>query len=73
LVHVKVGANPAKHWNVKSRTLELGSRTVHKRRIDGASLTPGKTYTLNGTVVFAKGSKHSTLKAALNFTTCAKS
>jgi hypothetical protein len=72
LVHVKVGANPAKHWTVKSRKLTLGGRTVHKRRIDGASLTPGKSYTLNGTVVFAKGSKHSTLTAALRFTTCAK-
>jgi hypothetical protein len=72
-VHVKVGANPAKHWTVKSRTLKLGSRTVHKRRVDGATLTPGKTYTLNGSVVFTKGSKHSTLSAALKFTTCAKS
>lgn len=72
LVHVKVGANPARGWKVASRTLKLGARTVHGRRIDGATLAPGKRYTLNGRVAFKKGSHHSTIMAALTFTTCAK-
>jgi hypothetical protein len=73
LVHVKVGASPKHGWHVKLRTLKLGKRSVHRRRIDGATLTPGARYTLKGAVVFAKDSKHSTLTAALTFRTCAKS
>ena len=72
LVHVKIGANPAKGWSVKSRTLMLGSKTVHNRRIDGASLKPGTQYTLKGKAKFTKGGKSKSLGASLAFTTCAK-
>jgi hypothetical protein len=71
LVHAKLGANPAKHWAIRSRTLKLGSHAVKKNRINGATLAPGKSYTLHGTVVFGKGSARDTLKATLTFATCA--
>jgi hypothetical protein len=70
LVHIKLGAKAAKHWAIHTRTIKLGNKTVKKKRINGATLTPGTSYTLHGTVVFAKGSSHNTVKAALTFKTC---
>jgi hypothetical protein len=70
LVHVKLGAKAAKHWAIRTRTLKLGSHAVKKNRINGATLSPGKSYTLHGTVVFGKGSARDTLKATLTFATC---
>jgi hypothetical protein len=70
LVHVKLGAKAARHWAIRTRTLKLGSHAVKKNRINGATLSPGKSYTLHGTVVFGKGSARDTLKATLTFATC---
>ena len=70
LVHVKLGAKAAKHWAIRTRTLKLGSQAVSKNRINGATLAPGKKYTLHGTVVFGKGSSRNTVKATLSFATC---
>lgn len=71
LVHAKLGAEARKHWTIRSRTFKLGSHTVTRNRINGATLAPGKKYTLRGTVVFGKGSARETLKATLAFATCA--
>ncbi len=70
LVHIKLNANPAKNWAVRTRTLKLGSQAVKKDRINGATLAPGKKYTLHGTVLFGKGSSRNTVRATLSFATC---
>jgi hypothetical protein len=70
LVHVKLGARAAKHWAIRTRTLKLGSHAVTKNRINGATLSAGKKYTLHGKVVFGKGSSRNTVEATLSFATC---
>ncbi len=70
--NVRVGVNgkPAKHWHVAASTLRLGSKVLHSTTLNGGGLTPGKTYTLSGTVRFADGGTHSTVTAELKFRSC---
>jgi hypothetical protein len=66
---VSVKAHAAHGWKVKSHKLKLGSKKLGKT-LNGASLKPGKSYSLKGTVVFAKGSAHETVTATLKFRSC---
>jgi hypothetical protein len=68
-ISVSVSGHPASGWRVTKRHLSLGGKTVHKT-LNGASLTPGKKYSLKGKVTFASGGSHQTLKAAVKFKAC---
>jgi hypothetical protein len=70
-VHVAVKGKPAKGWKVVSRAMHLGSRK-QGGTLNGAKLKGDHSYTLKGTVVFAKGGGHSSVTARLNFTTCGR-
>lgn len=72
-IAISVGvAGHAKHgWHVAKRTLKLGHKTLHGS-LNGASLTPGKKYTLKGTVSFSDGGSHETVTASLKFKACPK-
>jgi hypothetical protein len=54
---------------VASKSLKLGGSAIGTV-LHGASLTPGKGYTLTGTVTFARGSARSTSRDLLGFRTC---
>jgi hypothetical protein len=71
-VNVRVGwtHKPARGWTFKSGSLQLGGKSVGSV-LDGATLAPGKRYTLAGTATFSKGGKSSTVTARLLFKTCA--
>jgi hypothetical protein len=73
-VNVKVGVKgkPASNWHVTASTLRLGTKVLHSTTLNGASLKPGATYTLSGTVKFANGGAHSTVTAQLKFRSCPK-
>ncbi|HET9896646.1 MAG TPA: hypothetical protein VFQ44_17085 [Streptosporangiaceae bacterium] len=71
-IAVGVTAKAARNWHVVSKSLHLGSSTVHSATLHGAGLTPGKTYTLSGTVRFASGGSHVTVTARLKFRSCPK-
>jgi hypothetical protein len=55
---------------VASKSLRLGSTTLHSPVVHGGSLTPGKSYTLAGRVTFANGGSRSTVTATLTFRAC---
>jgi hypothetical protein len=71
-VGVKIGVkgSPAKNWHVVASTLRLGTSVQHSSTLNGAGLTPGKSYPLSGTVKFADGGAHSTVTAKLKFRSC---
>lgn len=71
-VKVSVKGKPAKNWRVVASTLRLGSSVLHSTTLNGGGLTPGKSYTLSGTVKFANGGAHSTVTASLKFRSCPK-
>ncbi len=65
-IGVGVKGKPAKNWHVDRQSLTLGSKTVHAT-LNGASLTPGKTYTLRGHVTFTNGNVNKSVTAVLTF------
>jgi hypothetical protein len=69
---VGVKGSPAAHWRVAGRTLRLGASTLHGTTLHGSSLTPGKKYTLTGSVAFANGGSRRTVTASLTFRSCPK-
>lgn len=71
-VNVKVGwtRRAARGWAFKSGALKLGGTAVGSV-LDGATLAPGKQYTLIGAAAFSKGGRSSTVNARLVFKTCA--
>jgi hypothetical protein len=66
---VAVSAAPASGWHTTSTSLTLSGK-AQAGSLDGAKLTPGKSYTLTGTASFADGSKKQTATANLTFTAC---
>jgi hypothetical protein len=66
---VGVAGKPASGWRVAAKSLKLGGSAVGAL-LHGAGLTPGKSYTLTGTVTFARGSARSTYRDLLGFRTC---
>jgi hypothetical protein len=66
---VSVTGKPASGWRVAGKSLKLGGSTVGAV-LHGAGLTAGKSYTLTGTVTFARGSSRSTYRDLLGFRTC---
>ena len=66
---VAVSAAPASGWHTTSTSLTLDGKT-QAGSLDGATLTPGKSYTLAGTASFADGSKKQTATANLTFKAC---
>lgn len=70
-VPVSVAGKPASGWRVAGKSLKLGSAAVGTV-LHGASLIPGKSYTLTGTVTFARGSEHGAGRASISFRACPK-
>jgi len=68
-ISVSVTGHADKGWKVAKRQLTLNGKKVGAT-LNGASLTAGTTYTLTGTVTFAKGHTHSKTKVALKFRSC---
>jgi hypothetical protein len=68
-VAVGVVGKPASGWRVAGKSLKLGASAVGTV-LHGAALTPGRVYTLTGTVVFARGTARSTGRASVGFRTC---
>lgn len=68
-VPVSVVGKPASGWRVASKSLKLGGSAVGTV-LHGSSLTPGKSYTLTGTVTFARGSARGTGRASVTFRAC---
>jgi hypothetical protein len=66
---VGVSAAPASGWHTASTSLTLDG-TAQSGTLAGASLTPGKTYTLAGTANFADGSKTQSATANLSIKAC---
>jgi hypothetical protein len=69
LISVAVKGHPGKGWKVAKHTLKLSGKTVHSS-INGASLAAGKSYSLVGSVTFASGGHHQTVKAVVKFRSC---
>ena len=71
-VNVHVGwTHPADaNWSFLSGSFRLGNAAVIGSTLDGATLTPGTSYTLIGTVKFGRGGDRSTVQAKLTFRTC---
>jgi hypothetical protein len=69
-IKVGVQGKPARNWHVTASTLRLGTKILHSNTLNGASLKPGATYTLSGTVKFANGGSHATVTAQLKFRSC---
>ena len=58
-------------WKVASATLTFGGAKIsNTSTIDGSKLTPGKIYTLIGSVTFTKGTSTSKGTTALSFRSC---
>ena len=70
-IAVGVSARAASGWTVLGKSLKLGGGAVGSV-LKGAGLTPGKRYTLTGTVTFGRGSARATGHAAVTFRTCQK-
>ena len=66
---VGVSAAPASGWHVVSTALTLDG-AAQSGTLAGASLKPGKSYTLAGTAKFADGSKTGSATANLTFKAC---
>ena len=71
-VAVGIGARPARHWHVVSKTLRLGGSVLRSATLHGTGLKAGKTYTLSGTVRFASGGSRVSVTAKLTFRSCPK-
>jgi hypothetical protein len=69
-VAVGVKARPARHWHVVSSVLRLGSTVLHSKTLRGGTLKAGAHYTLSGTVRFANGGSHVSVRATLKFRSC---
>lgn len=67
---VDVRAKPKPGWNVASKRLELGNKTVDNGKIDGSDLKPGKKYTLTGTVRFVRPGDAKVVTVEHAFRTC---
>jgi len=72
-VNIAVGlsARAASGWTVLGKSLKLGGGTVGSV-LKGAGLTPGKSYTLTGTVTFGRGGTRAAGHAAVTFRACQK-
>lgn len=70
-ISVGVSGHPKHGWHVSARHLSLSGKTVHST-LEGASLKAGKKYALKGTVTFASGGSHETVKATVKFRACPK-
>jgi hypothetical protein len=68
-ISVGVAGHPQHGWKVASRTVTLDGASLGKT-LNGASLTPGKSYTMKGVVVFRSGHHHSKVTARLSFRAC---
>lgn len=70
-IPIGVTGKAAKGWKATRRVLKLGSHKVASP-LNGAALTPGKTYPLKGTVKFRNKKTHatSTVKSKLSFRSC---
>jgi len=66
---VSVAGEPASGWRVAAKSLRLNG-TAMGAVLHGAGLTAGKSYTLTGTVTFARGSARATYRDLLGFRTC---
>jgi hypothetical protein len=62
---------PADGWTFKSGSLRLNGDAVSGSKLDGATLTAGKSFTLVGKAVFGRNGNQATVKASLDFRTCA--
>ncbi|MDT4942734.1 MAG: hypothetical protein QOJ34_2823 [Pseudonocardiales bacterium] len=69
-VHVGWTHPAANNWSFRAGSLRLGNTAIAGSTLDGASLTPGKAYSLIGTATFGRGGDRSTVKATLNFRSC---
>ena len=69
-VHVGWTHKPDANWSFMSGSLRLGTKAFVGSTLDGANLTPGKSYTLTGTATFGRGSARNNVKATLTFRTC---
>jgi hypothetical protein len=69
-VHVAWTHPAAANWSFLSGSLRLGNAAVTSATLDGATLTPGKQYTLVGTAIFGRSSNRSTVRTSLSFRTC---
>jgi hypothetical protein len=67
-ISVGVKGHPDHGWKVGSKSLRLNGKKIGSS-INGAALTPGKKYTLAGTVVFTGGG-HEKVTAKLIFRAC---
>jgi hypothetical protein len=70
-IPVSVAGKPAAGWSVAAKSLKLGGTAVGTV-LHGASLSPGTSHTLTGTVTFARGASRSTGTAKLTFRACPK-
>jgi hypothetical protein len=68
-IAVGVAGHPKPGWRVGAKRLSLGGKTVHSS-LNGALLTPGKTYTLTGVVSFSHRGSHEAVKASVRFRSC---
>jgi hypothetical protein len=70
-IAVGVSGKAAPGWTVLAKSLKLGGAAVGSV-LKGAGLTPGKSYTLTGTVTFGSGSARATGHTAVTFRACGK-
>ena len=70
-VHVGWTHKPDANWSFLSGSFRLGNTAVIGSTLDGAKLTPDKSYTLVGTAKFGRGGSRNTVKTTLTFRTCA--
>jgi hypothetical protein len=65
-----VHGSAARHWRVVGHRLTLNGHVLRSAVLHGASLTPGKRYTLAGSVTFASSGSRRTVTAKLRFRSC---
>lgn len=69
-VHVGWTHHPDANWSFLSGSLRLGTHAVVGSILDGATLTPGKSYTLVATATFGRNGTRNQVRASLSFRTC---
>ena len=69
-VHVGWTHQPDANWSFLSGSLRLGTHAVVGSTLDGATLTPGKSYTLVATATFGRNGNRNQVRASLSFRTC---
>lgn len=69
-VHVGWTHHPDANWSFLSGSLRLGTHAVVGSTLDGATLTPGKSYTLVATATFGRDGNRNQVRASLSFRTC---